>query len=60
MSLLAYSPLLHLVELTRAGAVAHYEPMQYTSWQYVVGMFMVSLCAGLALYRLRVLARVTV
>lgn len=56
---LAINPVLHLVEMSRAAAVAHYEPMRFLSLEYVTGLTLVSLFIGLALYRLRALARVT-
>lgn len=59
VQLLALNPVLHLVELTRAAAVAHYEPMRHVSVVYPLGVAMLSLCVGLALYRLRILSRVT-
>jgi capsular polysaccharide transport system permease protein len=57
---LALNPVLHLVELVRVTAIAHYEPMQYLSLEYVGGLAIVSIFLGLALYRLRYLARVTI
>lgn len=56
---LAINPVLHLVELTRDVGVEHYQPMPYLSLQYPVALALVSLFCGLALYRLRYLARVT-
>jgi capsular polysaccharide transport system permease protein len=57
---LAINPVLHLVELSRMAGIAHYEPMRYLSIGYVVGLAIISVSAGLALYRLRYLARVTI
>jgi capsular polysaccharide transport system permease protein len=56
---LALNPVLHLVEMTRLMAVSHYEPMKQLSVIYPVAVAMISLCIGLALYRLRYLSRVT-
>lgn len=56
---LAINPVLHLVELSRLAAVADYEPMRYLSVEYPAALAVVSVFMGLALYRLRYLARVT-
>lgn len=56
---LAINPVLHLVEMSRAAAVAHYVPMRAMSLEYVTAVTVVSLFIGLALYRLRTLSRVT-
>ncbi|HZL93683.1 MAG TPA: ABC transporter permease [Vicinamibacterales bacterium] len=56
---LAINPVLHLVEMSRGAAVAHYVPMRLMSLEYVAAVTVVSLFIGLALYRLRVLSRVT-
>ncbi len=56
---LAVNPLLHLVELTRATSLDRYEPMRLLSIEYPIAATLVSLFCGLALYRLRYLARVT-
>ncbi|HMB72315.1 MAG TPA: ABC transporter permease [Gammaproteobacteria bacterium] len=56
---LAINPVLHVVEMARVNAIAHYEPMRYLSAEYVIGLTIFSLFIGLALYRLRYLQRVT-
>jgi ABC-type polysaccharide/polyol phosphate export permease len=56
---LAYNPVLHLVELTRAVAIDEYEPMKYMSIAYPLVLALTSTAIGLMLYRLRFLARVT-
>lgn len=56
---LAYNPVLHLVELTRAMAIDGYEPMKYVSITYPLVLALTSTAIGLMLYRLRFLARVT-
>lgn len=57
--LMAYNPLLHLVELIRATAIDGYEPMKYLNITYPVVLAVISIAIGLMLYRLRYLARVT-
>jgi capsular polysaccharide transport system permease protein len=54
---LALNPVLHLVELSRDAAIANYEPMRQLSVAYPLAVAMASLFGGLALYRLRWLAR---
>ena len=56
---LAYNPVLHLVELTRAMALDGYEPMKYVSITYPVVLALTSTAIGLMFYRLRFIARVT-
>jgi capsular polysaccharide transport system permease protein len=56
---LAYNPVLHLVELTRAVAIDEYEPMKYMSIAYPLVLALTTTAIGLMLYRLRFLARVT-
>jgi capsular polysaccharide transport system permease protein len=55
---LALNPVLHLVELSRDAAIANYAPMRQLSVGYPLAVGMGSLFIGLALYRLRWLARV--
>lgn len=55
----ALNPVLHLVEMSRGAAVAHFETMRAVSLEYVTGITLVALFLGLALYRLRTLSRVT-
>jgi len=57
--ILSINPVLHLVELSRSSAIEHYEPMRFLDVEYVIGLTIASLFIGLALYRLRYLARVT-
>ena len=59
VQLLAFNPVLHLVELTRAMALSGYEPMKYTTALYPVALALGSTVVGLMLYRLRYLAKVT-
>jgi capsular polysaccharide transport system permease protein len=56
---LAFNPVLHLVELARVGGLEHYVPMRYLSTGFPVALALGAVFAGLALYRLRQLARVT-
>jgi capsular polysaccharide transport system permease protein len=56
---LAFNPVLHLVELSRAMTITGYRPMQYLSVTYVVVLTLASISIGLMLYRLRYLSRVT-
>lgn len=56
---LAINPILHLVEATRWAGIEQYEPMQHLRVDYPAALALVSLFFGLALYRLRYLARVT-
>ena len=56
---LAFNPILHVVELTRAMALDGYEPMKYLSITYPLVLALSSIAIGLMLYRLRYLARVT-
>jgi len=57
--LLAINPVLHLVEMSRATGVLHYEPMRFLNLEYIAALTLGSLFIGLAMYRLRYLARVT-
>jgi capsular polysaccharide transport system permease protein len=57
--LLAINPVLHLVEMSRAVGLGHYEPMRHLSVTYPVALATISMFIGLALYRLRYLSRVT-
>jgi capsular polysaccharide transport system permease protein len=59
VKLLAINPVLHVVELARFNAIAHYEPMRYLSLEYPAALTLASVFGGLALYRLRYLSRVT-
>lgn len=59
IDLLALSPVLHLVELTRATALEHYQPMHQLSVIYPTSVALVTNFIGLAMYRLRYLSRVT-
>ncbi len=59
LRLMAFNPVLHLVELTRAMAVEGYEPFKYVSLAYPVTLAFTLTAIGLMLYRLRYLARVT-
>ena len=56
---MAFNPVLHLVELTRAMGVDGYEPMKYTSLAYPVALTLTLTVIGLMVYRLRYLTRVT-
>ena len=56
---LAINPVLHLVEMSRAVGLAHYEPMRYLSVAYPLALAVIAMFIGLALYRLRYLSRVT-
>ncbi len=55
----ALNPVLHVVEMSRAAAVAHYEPMRQLNIMYPLSLTAVALFFGLAMYRLRYLSRVT-
>lgn len=57
--LLAYNPVLHIVELSRSMAMDGYQPMRYMSVAYPLTLALVASVIGLMLYRLRYLARVT-
>jgi capsular polysaccharide transport system permease protein len=59
LALLAFNPVLQLVELCRLAGMAHHEPMRQLNVAYPVAMALATVCAGLALYRLRQLSRVT-
>lgn len=59
VQLLSINPVLHLVELSRAVSVEHYQPMKYTSMAYPLGLALLTSVIGLMLYRLRYLARVS-
>jgi capsular polysaccharide transport system permease protein len=56
---LAINPVLHLVELARSSAIAHYEPTRFMSAEYPIALTLAAIFGGLALYRLRYLSRVT-
>ena len=56
---LAYNPVLHLVEMTRAMGVVGYEPFKYLVPEYPITLAFTLTAIGLMLYRLRILARVT-
>jgi capsular polysaccharide transport system permease protein len=56
---LAWNPVLHLVEASRSAAIAHYKPIQQLDVSWPLGTALVSLFVGLAMYRLRYLSRVT-
>jgi capsular polysaccharide transport system permease protein len=56
---LALNPLLHLVELSRHAAIADYELLPGLGASYPLALALASVFMGLALYRLRWLARVT-
>jgi capsular polysaccharide transport system permease protein len=57
--LLAFNPVLHLVEASRAVGIDAYEPMRYLNVGYPIALAVISTFLGLAFYRLRILARVT-
>ncbi len=57
--LMAFNPVLHIVELTRAMGIDGYVAMKYTSLAYPVALALVMTIIGLMLYRQRYLARVT-
>ena len=59
LRLLAFNPVLHLVELTRSMGVEGYEPFKYVSLAYPVTLAFTLTVVGLMLYRLRFLTRVT-
>jgi capsular polysaccharide transport system permease protein len=59
IDVLAWNPVLHLVEMSRAAGVAHYRPMHQLNVLYPISLAAVSLFLGLAMYRLRYLSRVT-
>jgi capsular polysaccharide transport system permease protein len=59
IDLFALNPVLHLVEMSRAAAVPHYEPMRQLSVLYPVSLAIAAVFGGLAMYRLRYLSRVT-
>jgi capsular polysaccharide transport system permease protein len=56
---LAWNPVLHLVEMSRSAGIEHYKPMHQLAVSYPLAIAAVSLFLGLAMYRLRYLARVT-
>jgi len=56
---LALNPVLHLVELSRATAIEHYEPMRQLNVAFPGAVALVANFIGLAMYRLRYLSRVT-
>jgi capsular polysaccharide transport system permease protein len=57
--MLALNPVLHLLELSRTTAIAHYEPIRQVSVLYPFGIAIFATFCGLAMYRLRYLSRVT-
>jgi capsular polysaccharide transport system permease protein len=59
VDLLAVNPVLHVVEMSRAAGIAHYEPMQQLSIAYPVALALAATFCGLAMYRLRYLSRAT-
>lgn len=59
IDLLALNPVLHLVELSRATATEHYEPMRQLNVVYPAFLALATNFIGLAMYRLRYLSRVT-
>jgi capsular polysaccharide transport system permease protein len=59
IDVLAWNPVLHLVEMSRGAAVDYYRPMHQLSVLYPLSIAAVSLFLGLAMYRLRYLSRVT-
>lgn len=56
---LALNPVLQLVEMSRLTGLERYEAMKFLDIGYPVGLALVALFMGLAMYRLRYLARVT-
>jgi capsular polysaccharide transport system permease protein len=59
VDVLAWNPVLHLVEMSRAAGIAHYQPMRQLDVLYPLTLAAGSLFIGLAMYRLRYLSRVT-
>ena len=59
VELLAFNPVLHLVEVSRDMAIDAYVPMKYTTLAYPAGLALVFTAIGLMLYRLRFLRKVT-
>jgi len=57
--LLAFNPVLHLVELSRVMGLDGYQPTKYLSISYPVALALTTTVIGLMLYRQRYLARVT-
>jgi capsular polysaccharide transport system permease protein len=55
----ALNPVLHLVELSRATAIEHYEPMRQLNSLFPLTIALATNFIGLAMYRLRYLSRVT-
>jgi capsular polysaccharide transport system permease protein len=56
---LSLNPLVHLIEFSRASALANYRPIDTLNMNFPVATSAIVLFAGLALYRLRALNRVT-
>jgi capsular polysaccharide transport system permease protein len=56
---LAWNPVLHVVEMCRWAGLPHYEPIPQSDIVYPVALMLVALCMGLALYRLRVVNKVS-
>jgi capsular polysaccharide transport system permease protein len=59
LKLMAFNPVLHLVELSRSMGVEGYEPFKYLSLAYPVTLAFTLTVIGLMLYRLRYMATVT-
>jgi capsular polysaccharide transport system permease protein len=57
---LSFNPVAHLVDLSRVAGIPHYEGTHYMGTEYPLSLTLVTVFAGLALYRLRALSRVTV
>lgn len=57
--LMAFNPVLHIVELTRTMALDGYVAVKYTTLFYPAALALVTTMIGLMLYRLRYLTRVT-
>jgi capsular polysaccharide transport system permease protein len=59
VDMLAWNPLLHMVEMCRWAGLQHYDPIPQTDIAYPATVMLFALCIGLALYRLRVVNRVS-
>jgi capsular polysaccharide transport system permease protein len=59
VDLLAINPVLHIVEMGRWAGIEHYKTIHQLDIPYPIAIMLVVLCAGLALYRLRVVNKVT-
>jgi capsular polysaccharide transport system permease protein len=59
VDMLAWNPILHMVETCRWAGLQNYDPIPQTNIAYPVAIMLVALCAGLALYRLRVVNKVS-